>query len=207
MSGQKEKRMIGDSGYEVLQSQWAGGKEYLLADNPNASKGERYLVCDYTSKGILGQYTGGMGSDSLIEMAQEYQGRIDKALEAVKAELDARGLPAELFTAGHCIPHDYGQDLKGKVVAIKPEELAPEYRRGSEQLIFVTGGFGAAPNARGRAVYCYQLSDKKEVRFNRHQVLGIVRELPDWAKDCLAAVKEQMRAEQSQARRRKDGAR
>jgi len=36
-------------------------------------------------------------------------------------------LPAELFTADNCFPHDYGESIEGKVVAIRPEIMSPEY--------------------------------------------------------------------------------
>jgi len=50
----------------------------------------------------------------------------------------------------------------------------------------VIGGFGAHANSRGSAVYCTHLNNGEHTRFERYQVLGVVKELPDWAKDSLA---------------------
>ena len=202
-----EKRMISDTGYEVKRSQWIGGTEYLMAENPKAHADERFMVCDYTQNAFLGQYANAVVDGNGMEAISEYNKRVYEALDKVSAELDSRGLPSELFTAEHCIPHSYEQDINGKVVAIKADCLSPEYRRGSEQFVYVTGGFGANANSRGNAVYCYQLSDKKQVRFERYQVLGIVKELPDWAKDCLTAVKEQIAAKHEKSNKERDDAR
>ena len=168
-----EKRMIGDAGYEVIQSKWAGGKEHLLAENKRVTPDERYLVCVYTSNGIIGEYSDAATGGDLAEAKQEFADRVNSTLADVQRELDERGLPTELFTAERCVPHSYDQCIKGTVVAIKAEVLAPEYRRGSEQLVYVVGGFGANANARGNAVFCHHLSTGEATRFERYQVLGI----------------------------------
>jgi hypothetical protein len=190
-----EKRQIGDMGYFVIESAWAGNQEFVLAENKKFAVNQRYMVCTYTSNGIIGQYAEGVTTGDLAEARQEMNDRAAKETERITAELDSHGLPSELFTAEHCIPHDYKQNLNGTVVAIRADVLSPEYRRGSEQLVYVTGGFGAASNSRGTAVYCVQLSDGEHVRFDRQDVLGIVKELPDWAKERLSAIKAQIAAE------------
>ena len=202
-----EKRMIGDTDYEVIQSEWAGGKEYLLAENKNATYDERYLVCKYTTLGIIGQYVEAVTGGDLAEAKQEFADRVNSTLADVQRELDERGLPAELFTAEHCAPHSYDQCINGAVVAIKAEVLAPEYRRGSEQLVYVVGGFGANANARGNAVFCHHLSTGEGTRFERYHVLGIVRKLPDWVKERLTAVKAQIAAEQTKSTKDRGDAR
>jgi hypothetical protein len=200
VSEQKERRMIGDTGYAVQRSEWVGGKEFLLAVNPQMNQEVRYMVATYEQKSILGQYSNCQVSDDYDEAAQELEIRVNTAREDIEAELNERGLPHELFTAEHCVPHDYGLDLLKNVVAIKSDCLAPEYRRGSEQLMYITGGFGASPNSRGTAVFCVQLSDGKKARYERYQVLGIVKELPDWAKERLEAVKKEIKRERNDAR-------
>lgn len=52
-----------------------------------------------------------------------------------------------------CIPDHYKNDINGKVIAINPAVLKPEYRRADRQLYLVTGGFGASANSRGSAVF------------------------------------------------------
>ena len=86
-------------------------------------------------------------------------------------------LPSDLFTAEDCYPHKYEESIDEKVVAIKPEVFAPEYQRGDCQLVLVNGGSGAIANPRGNAVYCWHLSSGKHTRFERYDVLGVVKEL------------------------------
>ncbi len=202
-----DRRMISDTGYEVLRSQWVGGTEYLMAENQAACEDERYMVCDYTRSAILGQYSEAVVGGEMDEATQEFKQRVNTAREAIKNELDRRGLPAELFNAEDCIPHSYEQDINGKVVVIKSEALSPEYRRGSEQLMYVLGGFGANANSRGNAVFCCQLSDGEKARYERYQVLGIVKELPDWAQERLTAVKEQLNEHRTKSHKERNGGR
>ena len=196
-------RFIGDTGYEVLRSQWVGSKEFVLAENPQADESERYMVATYEQKCVIGQYSDCVTGGDYDEAVQELENRVNTARTEIESELNRRGFPSELFTAEHCIPHDYAQGLNKRVVAIKADCLAPEYRRGSEQLMYVTGGFGAEPNSRGTAVFCVQLSDGSTARFERYHVLGIVKELPDWAKQRLEAVK----ADIAKSRKERDDAR
>jgi hypothetical protein len=190
MSKQKEKRMIGDSGYEVKQAFRINGKEILLAENMSAEDNLFYLVCQYTENGIICEYSQGEGSGDYLEALQEFTGRINKEAAALQAERDVLNLPADLFTAEHCFPHNYGESIDEKVIAIHASVFSPEYRRGDYQLVLVDGGNGSMANPSGHAVYCYHLNSGKHTRFERYDVLGEIRPeaMPDWAKDGLARV-------------------
>ena len=63
------------------------------------------------------------------------------------------------------------------------------------QLFFATHGNGCTPNASGRTVFGYFLSDGETAAFDRSDFLGIADEeqLPDWAKEKL--LKEQTAAD------------
>ena len=185
MSESNEKRMVAQTGYKVKQSIQIGGKEILLAEDMSAKDGQFYLVCDYTENGIIAQYSQAETSDDYLEAVHEFTRRIDSEVESIRAEQTALGLPTALFTAEDCHPHDYGEDIRGKVVAIRADVFSPEYRRGDYQLVWVTGGNGAQTNARGRAVFCYHLNSGEHTRFERHDVQGVVKELPGWAQEKL----------------------
>jgi hypothetical protein len=189
MSENKEKRMISDTGYEVRQSFHIGGKEILLAENQKVADGQFYLVCNYVDRGFIGEYSQAVTDDDYLGAVQEFTGRVGKEAAAVQAEFDARGLPGQLFTATDCYPHNYTEGIEGKVVAIKAAVFSPEYRRGDCQLVYAVRGNGAPANPRGNAVYCYHLNTGEHTRFERYEVLGVVKELPDWAQTCLARVK------------------
>lgn len=185
MSEQQEKRMVSDTGYEVKQSMHIGGKEILIAENMKAEDGQFYLVATYRELGFIAEYANAVTSDDYLEAVQDFAGRISAEAEAVRAEQSKLAVPpTAIVTKDQCCPHDYGQDLLDKIVAIKAEVLSPEYRRGDFQLIYVTGGNGARPNARGSAVFCRQLNSGEHTRFERRDVLGVVHSeyLPHWSK-------------------------
>ena len=190
MSEQKEKRMVSDTGYEVLQAMHIGSMEVLLAENPNAENSQFYLVANYREYGIIGEYASAVTVDDYLEAVQEFTGRINTQVEVIRAERDERGTPADIITADQCRAHKYEDDLIGKVVAIKANVFSPEYRRGDYQLVLVTGGNGARANPSGNAVYCTYLSTGEKTRFERYEVLGIVETLPDWARERLAQIQD-----------------
>jgi len=195
-----EKRMVSNTGYEVIQSMRIGGKEILLAENMRAEDGQIYFVCGYRENGIIGEYSQAVTSGDYLETVREFAGRINDEAERIRAEHTARGLPSDLFTAEQCYLHDYGEDIEGKVIAMKAEVFSPEYRRGDNQLVLVTGGFGAHANSRGSAVYCYHLNNGEHTRFERREVLGVVKDLPDWAKERLTAIKARIAAEHAKSK-------
>ena len=199
------RRMVGDTGYEVKHAVHIGDKEIIFAVDMNADKGLYYLVCNATRNELFEQFTDGSGD--YLEMMKEFIDRVGGQIESVRSEQEQINLPDTIFTAEHCYPNDYRQSIDGKVVAIRADVLRPEYRRGDNQLVLVAGGFGANANARGSAVFCYHLNNGKHTRFERHEVLGVVKELPDWAKERLAAVKSQMTAEHAKSKKDRGDAR
>jgi hypothetical protein len=84
------------------------------------------------------------------------------------------------------------------VVALRPERLRPEYRTGNNQLVLATGGFGTHANSRGRAVYTVNLYSGKESRWNREDILGVVKPecIPDWARERLEQIRLQRQEKQ-----------
>jgi hypothetical protein len=184
--------MISDTGYEVKQAFRINGKEILLAENQNAKDDQYYLVCNYTNNGIIAEYSIGVSSDDYLEVAQEFTERVSKEAAVVQAEINIRGLPKKLFTAKECYPNDYDASIENEVVVIKSEVFSPEYRRGEYQLIWAVSGNGAKANPSGHAIYCYQLNDGTHTRFERFDVLGVIRPecLPDWAAERLATIQE-----------------
>jgi hypothetical protein len=185
MSEQQEKRMVSDTGYEVTQSMRIGGKEILLAENMRAEDEHFYMVATYREQGFLAEYSNAVTSDDYIEAVQEFAGRIASEAEAVRTEQSKITVPpTPIITKDQCHPHNYGQDLVDKIVAIKADVLSPEYRRGDFQLVWVTGGNGARSGARGSAVFCRHLNSGEHTRFERQDVLGVVHSeyLPHWSK-------------------------
>jgi hypothetical protein len=193
----KEKRMVAGTGYEVRHSIHIGDKEILVASNMNAADGNYYLVADYKNCGLIAEYSRCAASADYLEIMSEFTARVNAQIEAVRAEIAEADYQAEPIAAADCFPHDYGQDLRGKVVAIKADVLRAEYRRADRQIVLIDGGFGASGNSLGSAVFCYYLHNGKHTRFERRDVLGEIRELPDWAKERLAMIKAERETERT----------
>lgn len=115
--------------------------------------------------------------------------RIKQDAERFRAEVEKLDIPVTVITEDDCIPDHYKNDINGKIIAINPAILKPEYQRADRQLYYVTGGFGASANARGSAVFCKNLYDGKNTRYERMDVLGEIKpeRMPDWAKEKAAA--------------------
>lgn len=185
-------RMV--DGYEIKHAIYIGNKEILFGMDETKSDAP-YMVCDCTWDNPLGidRYDNAVGSADYFEIMTEFLARTQAQLEAVKAERVETAIP--LFTKEHCTPNDYSQSIENKVVIIRPECLLPEYRTAVKQLVLATGGFGTHGNARGRAVYTVNLYSGKEARWNREDILGVLKPdfLPDWATEKLKQVYEKRR--------------
>jgi len=56
---------------------------------------------------------------------QNFTGRINNQIEAVRNEIKRINLPPDIFTVELCYPNDYNQSIDGKIVAIKADMAAP----------------------------------------------------------------------------------
>ena len=96
-----------------------------------------------------------------------------------------------LFGGEHCAHGMYDEDVKGKVLVMKPSTLKEECWSQENQLWLATGGFGCDPKGRGRAIFATCLSDGEQTRWNREDFAGVLDEryLPEWAQEKLAALR------------------
>lgn len=100
----------------------------------------------------------------------------------------------------------FADDLKNKIVIIKPEVLCREYCRATCQLKIYTGGFGASPRSRGSTCFCIDLYTGKESRYECMDVLGTMEpeKLSGWAKRGLLSVQAGMGEKNSTKTRRRN---
>jgi len=185
--------------YEVKHAIHVGNKEILFGVDEKKIDCP-YMVCNCTWDNPLGiePYFSAVGSADYLEMMTEFTSRVTTQLEAVKGERNKITVPLKPFTSEHCILNDNNQNLENKVAIISPECLRPEYRTADRQLVLITGGFGAHANSRGRAVYTTNLYTGKESRWNREDILGIVKPecMPHWAKERLKQIQAQRQIKQ-----------
>ena len=132
--------------------------------------------------------------------------RIVQQAEKVRQELsaaEAQGVSTVPLSAADCIPLSPSDDLTGKIIVIRAEVLRREYQTATHQLKYCGGGFGAAPNKNGSAVFCTDLFSGQESRFERWDVLGTMEPemLPDWAKRGLANIQQKTRKQKDREAR------
>ena len=184
---ENEKRKVGD--YTVLCAVNIGSREIILAENEQSANGERFLCCYGERNDIFEKFTECAVGDDYIDAALFFAERIKQDAERFREEVEKLDIPVTVITEADCIPDHYKNDINGKIIAINPAILKPEYQRADRQLYYVTGGFGASANSRGSAVFCKNLYDGKITRYERMDVLGEVKpeRMPDWAKEKAAA--------------------
>ena len=100
------------------------------------------------------------------------------------------------FTQEDCIETGYAMSIAGKVVVLKPSSLPPERQDGAHQLYFCEGGNGSNPNPIGRSIFTVSLADGERARWNRGDVLGILKPelLPDSARLHLSQIRAKRRS-------------
>lgn len=198
-----EKRMVGD--YEIIQAFQFGDREIVLGEDLNAAPGELFL-CVYAQRNdLFVQYFDAVVSDSYVEIAKLYVDRVVQQTDKTIAEMQyphLEGVDRSIIAKEDYEPVYYEDDLRDKIVVIKPEVLRREYRQGPYQLRLCTGGFGASSKSRGNACFCRDLLTGKTSRFERLDIAGIMPmdKLPTWAKKGLEICKQRQAAERSEAR-------
>jgi len=102
-----------------------------------------------------------------------------------------------LFTINHCDKEQ--TNYEDKVVIISHKYLKEEYWSPENQLWLAKGGFGCDPKKIGRAVFSVCLDDNDESRWERHQILGVIKDecLPDWAREKLKAMQSNAQTEEN----------
>ena len=181
ISMENEKRKVGD--YTVLCAVNIGSREIILAENEQSTNGERFLCCYGERNDIFEKFTECAVGGDYIDATLFFAERIKQDAEKFRAEVEKLDIPVTVITQADCIPDHYKNDINGKIIAINPAILKPEYQRADRQLFLVAGGFGASANSRGSAVFCKNLYDGKNTRYERMDVLGEVKPecMPDWA--------------------------
>jgi hypothetical protein len=191
----KEKRMVGDTGYEVKKAFSLGGREFIIAENEKDLNGQFYMKAECSDFGFIREYSRIIYSDNYLAIMEEFIGSLDRQVMSLREKITAMNYDPHPITAADCHPYDYRQNIIGKVIAIKAEVLNPEYRRGDFQLVLINGGNGSRGNAQGNGVFCFHLNSGEYARFERCDVLGEIKVLPDWAKERLTALQTEREIE------------
>lgn len=181
----KKKRMAGE--YEITHSIHIGGDEIVMGENPNAPEDERYMIADCKRYGMLMQYNNCFVGDDFTELAEMFAERLTEQVQQLKQQHGKMPCGVKPIGLDECARLPDEGDIKGKVIVIKADSLRPEHRVPINQLYLANSGNGTHIRARGTAVYCTNLYDKRDVRMERYDIIGIIEpeNLPEWAKKGL----------------------
>ena len=190
-----EKRTV--NGFEVRFAMHIGEQEVLLLLDPDSTE-TPYMVayCEGNPAFVAERLVEVVGSDDYLEAVDEFLKRVQGQVDQVRTDRALYGEPQEVFGKEHCLLSEgIEADLHGRVVVMRPSALRPEYRNVAYQIVYVSGGFGAAANARGSAVYGYDVYSGDKSNWRRPDVLGILdpAKAPDWVKPGVEAIRAQLK--------------
>jgi len=181
MSENTEKRMVAGTGYEVIHAIILGDREVIIAEDMTAHNSQYYMKAEYRKNDIIGEYSNIIYDSDYNNIMQEFLESLHSQLSLVKELIYISDYQPDIITPAQCYPDDYSQNIEGKVVALKPSVLRPEYRRGDNQLVYIMHGGGAKENPKSTSIFCCHINDGTTAKYERHQIQGIIKELPYWA--------------------------
>lgn len=177
--------------YDVLASVCVGKKRAVLCSAEKNKDGAKYL-CGYLEHAhIFDLCVECVASDDYVEIAGIFGSRVVDTVKMFKEERKALDIPIMMITESECNPIGDADDINGKVVAITPKRLSPEYRTADKQICLVNGGLGAVGTPRGdsnaHAVRCTNVYTGEDVGYSRRFIMGEVKAecLPQWAREKL----------------------
>lgn len=174
---------------------------YLIENEFNISGIRYFLAYDSKSKNpfmvgekqrsdVIVKYDNLIVTDDYITALEEWNRRIANAIENLKAE---RVELSDMSLLGRDDIEPIGENsIKGKVVVIKADCFLHESQYAQKQLYVVNGGFGAEARSKGRAVFCESIFNGEHIRFNRQDILGVLKEghVPAWASDRIKEIQD-----------------
>lgn len=185
----KEKRVVG--GYEITQAFKFGGTEILLGENLKEPNGNYYMCCFAERNPFYERYIDAIGCDDYTKMTELYALRLLKQVELIKEKNKNFDFDTSFLTPEMCESID-GRDLENEVIVLKPTSLKAEYRLSPYQILYCKGGNGARHDGRGQAVFADEVFSRENVRYERCDVMGILKEecYPEWVQQRMEHIKE-----------------
>ena len=151
--------------YEIENEINILGTYYFMAFDKKAAL--PFLVGNKKHNNFLIEYDDLMITDSYVDALQEWNDRINEGIEKIKQEQSKFGDLSILY-------------------------FIHESQFAQKQLYLVDGGCGADGISRGSSVFCSSVYDESRVRFDRKDVLGVLRadRVPAWAKEKVNEIQK-----------------
>ena len=166
-----ETRRVGR--YEITESFEIGGTEIVIGENLQDERKEYYMTCKLISGEDFESYDDYITSNDYLEVAEMYSSWIN---EEVKKLMDARvyGANYNIITEDMC-ENIEDKNLVGEVIAIRAENISPEYRVQQNLVLRCIGG-------NGTEVYTESFVTDERESYDIDDILGILKKerYPYW---------------------------
>lgn len=179
-------------GYGILKTEKVGTVEFYIGEKAGIDSSE-YIFGTVDRQledlGII-SYRIDKKTEDYLEIMETFYNAIHAQFLQNKQEREKE--PDGKLTRDDCLSIYDFETLKGKIVVLKTDILQREYRSIAHQLYLEDGGFGCSPNGSGNAIFAYNLYTGKEVRIEKYDVLGVIKDekMPEWAKEKLIEIKQ-----------------
>ena len=168
---QEDIRNVGQ--YEITDSFEIAGVEIVMGENLNEPRKEYYMTCKLINGEEFESYDDYITSNDYLEVVEMYSSWIN---EEVKKLMDKRVFRhrVEIITEDMCDNID-GKNLVGDIIAIRAENISPEYRAQQNLVLRCIGG-------NDTEVYTESFVEDERESFDIDDVLGIVKKecYPRW---------------------------
>ena len=187
----KEEKEYADN-YEIIQSCKIGRRRIVLGEDLKSEN--PYFIATATPWLAGWRYDECYISADYLEICREFVNRQQVELENLqkeRAERNSDGIP---YGQEVCVEESYKQNYTNRILVLKTEYLAPQFRVKEEQLVLAQSGFGCLPNARGTKVYCRDCWTGERFYVTRNDVMGIMKpeSVPQWAMENVALFREEI---------------
>lgn len=174
-------------GYEMNSAVSIGLKKVYLGTNlKNREAPYIVVVLDGSRSFIPEEEEVYHGTDYMV-MLQKF---MDVCSTCRRKLMDSQlqlNVPLEPLDKETLLKGSMSMDFTGRLIAIKPESLLPEYRNQAYQVIYAKSGFGTSPTASGRTIFATELATGDNITTERSSIMGVLdpEKFPDWVPEKL----------------------
>lgn len=184
--------------YGILKIEKVGTAEFYVGEKADNQQPEYIFGIvdrELEDLGVI-NYRIDKKSEDYLEIMETFYNAIHAQFLQNKQEREKE--PDGKLTRDDCLSIYDFETLKGKVVVLKTDILQREYRNIAHQLYLADGGFGCSPNGSGNAIFAYNLYTGKEVRIEKYDVLGVIKDekMPEWAKENLIKIQQKKKSKE-----------
>lgn len=196
-----EKEII--EGYVVKHSVNIGHKRIVFGVSYDENEQHRYMKCKVRTGSFFEHYENAIAGNDYVDVMRLFIKDIADTIEEIDKERASFGLDdVSCLKPDELIPFGEDDDLRGKVLAYKPDVLMDEYRDITNQLYLMESGYGALTAKHHKSCTARNLRTGEKQRVYRYEFAGIVPDdkIPDFAKNTLEKIKQEKKKDEREER-------